>query len=469
MALSGPRNSGKSNEVGIREAASWLRKTYGKERVMVWNLSTKTYDTKVFDDKVVQLSSPVFPLLPALSLCRSVSSWMSMDSQNIAVFQCRTGRGRSSAAAACYLHFSQRSRFSTIEKALTHVAINRSTPLRNLLNMTQIRFTHYFADFLARREKEETAAARNSDSKRDGEKPKTKDEVQGVEAPQQSEGKDEKDSEVEAPNNSEGKVLESEDEKNSEGKTSIMQKGLCLERVILNHSPDMGAGGIYPCIQVVGEKKAFYDGYEQGMPQKLKKFTSGKIEVGCVVDGPFLVRLCHAIPPDVNEKIDQKSNGSKLDASSLKQIRGTCLVRIGLDSRLMKPGVVRVGVADVDIAFSAVRRLPPKFFLDLIFSLPSQAAARASSFSKSSLQSPTATSKDAKLEENGDDDGSSAKVESDVSDIDDDESIDLKSVDELSDGEALEEEYPEPDDEMVDSLLKQIGDALGNSSEPVSK
>jgi len=85
------------------------------------------------------------------------------------------------------------------------------------------------------------------------------------------------------------------------------------------------------------------------------------------------------------------------------------------------------------------------------------------------LQSPTATSKDAKLEENGDDDGSSAKVESDVSDIDDDESIDLKSVDELSDGEALEEEYPEPDDEMVDSLLKQIGDALGNSSEPVSK
>jgi len=140
-----------SMKTSAKKVRDWLANTYGDGKFVVWNLCKVGYEPQLLDNKVVHLPSPAFPSLPAhrmLGLCKSVHSWLSLDPLHVAVLQCRTGRGRSAAAAACYLHFADPGRFQMVEDALHHVARSRDLTLRKLTNPTQIRFCRYFAKHL---------------------------------------------------------------------------------------------------------------------------------------------------------------------------------------------------------------------------------------------------------------------------------------------------------------------------------
>uniref|UniRef100_A0A7S0GWK7 Phosphatase tensin-type domain-containing protein n=1 Tax=Amorphochlora amoebiformis TaxID=1561963 RepID=A0A7S0GWK7_9EUKA len=343
VGLAAAKGKGVGKKVG-----EWLRENCGKGRFMVYNLTKSAYDYSNLDFRVVHYPSPVFPTLPAnkmLGLCKSISSWLALDAQHVAVLQCRTGRGRSACAAACYLHYSHRFRFPNIERALAHVARVRGIPLRKLINPTQKRFARYFSLLLKRLKRSKSAESKNPGI------PKKPNET---------------------------------------------IPSLRLDRIIINVAPEVEKGGIRPVVQVFSEEKMVYDGISssfesgQGMETLLNAGSTGKVEIGAQVSGPFLVRLCHlptqsiAHKPSASaENLDQKKN----EINESAPLRAPCLVRVGLDTEFLSTGVERLGVGKVDVAFSAVRRLSPEFFLDLIFSTPPTPPIQQNS-NKSYIPSP---------------------------------------------------------------------------------
>eukprot|EP00466_Bigelowiella_natans_P014424 jgi/Bigna1/85288/estExt_fgenesh1_pg.C_30152 len=347
--LSNKGNNASPNAVPSKQVGDWLRKTCGEGRFMIWNLCKTSYDAKELDHKVVHLASPCFPSLPAhrmLGLCKSVHSWKGIDSSHVAVLQCRTGRGRSSAAAACYLHYSQPNVYKNVEAALRYVASVRDLPLRKLVHPTQARFCRYFEEHVIRTRQ---AIAFPPPPPPPPKKPATSlpplpsssSSSSSSSPPLSSKSAADRNSSIVACNNEQMDGSKIAKITNGDGKEAVnscsrgrgeAKKGLSkrkketnkmsnkhaiglhelhLERVMINNAPSVIGGGVRPFVQLLGEEGLIFDG-RKPLPSSSSSSSSspsssrasvfdppfiaagsvGKVDVGAKVAGPFLMRLC---------------------------------------------------------------------------------------------------------------------------------------------------------------------------------
>mmetsp|Transcript_42576 Transcript_42576/g.92750 ORF Transcript_42576/g.92750 Transcript_42576/m.92750 type:complete len:620 (-) Transcript_42576:70-1929(-) len=78
------------------------------QRMLIYNMSEKTYDTSQFRAEVVDVAFrglPAPPLELLMELCLSVHSWLSSDPGNVLVVHCFSGFSRSAVFLSCFLAF----------------------------------------------------------------------------------------------------------------------------------------------------------------------------------------------------------------------------------------------------------------------------------------------------------------------------------------------------------------------------
>jgi len=144
MGLPASKPRRKRGENDIRSVAEYFRQAH-KGRFMIWNLSEKRYDTKLFDEHVIEYRFPGYPAPPLkvlFQLCTSIESWLQADPKNVAVVHCATGRGRSAVAIASFLAWKGQA--ETPQRALRFFCKKRKTKPANLLIPSQARYLTYF-------------------------------------------------------------------------------------------------------------------------------------------------------------------------------------------------------------------------------------------------------------------------------------------------------------------------------------
>jgi len=72
--------------------ASYLNSKY-PENYLIFNVSEHTYNTKLFNNQVVEYTFPGYPCLPleaAFTICKEMDSWLNSDPKHIVVVHCQT-------------------------------------------------------------------------------------------------------------------------------------------------------------------------------------------------------------------------------------------------------------------------------------------------------------------------------------------------------------------------------------------
>ena len=119
------------------------------QHYMVWNLSERTYDSRLFGNQVLDfvfMGYPNPPLESIFAIFTSIKGWLDTDSKNVAVVHCQLTQARSQMVLACFLSW-----FSVYAKspqqALEEVCgITRQSP--NILFPSQRRYIGYINSVL---------------------------------------------------------------------------------------------------------------------------------------------------------------------------------------------------------------------------------------------------------------------------------------------------------------------------------
>lgn len=78
------------------------------ERMLVYNMSERRYDTSRFQGEVIDVAFrglPAPPLTLLMELCLSAEKWLSQDQQNVLVVHCFLGFSRSAIFLSCFMAF----------------------------------------------------------------------------------------------------------------------------------------------------------------------------------------------------------------------------------------------------------------------------------------------------------------------------------------------------------------------------
>eukprot|EP01084_Bolivina_argentea_P125223 221884_1 len=123
---------------------------YHNEHYMIWNLSEKSYDTKIFYDQVIEFKFPGYPSPPLqqlFELLSSIDNWLSSNNKNIAIIHCQTGKGRTVTVISAYLAWSKYNNF-TPAKALLHCCKIMNGTIKNMTIPSQTRYLAYLTKIL---------------------------------------------------------------------------------------------------------------------------------------------------------------------------------------------------------------------------------------------------------------------------------------------------------------------------------
>jgi protein-tyrosine phosphatase len=143
-----PQQTTASNGNDINKVSAYL-KQHHNGKYMVWNISEEGYDATPFNNQMLEYKFPGHPAPPLgilFKICTSIESWLDADEDHIAIIHCLTGKGRTSALAACVLAWN--GEFSTPLEALEYVAQRRNVAVDTLTIPSQRRYVTYFSNIM---------------------------------------------------------------------------------------------------------------------------------------------------------------------------------------------------------------------------------------------------------------------------------------------------------------------------------
>jgi len=141
----------------IDEIGSFLKK-YHDNHFMIWNLSGRSYNYEKFNNQILDYGFPDHhspPLEMLFKIVLSIHSYLTQDSQNVAVLHCMGGKGRTGTVIACYLIYAGICK--STEESLEYFARRRSQIAKGVIQASQLRYTRYFGDVISKRVKPQNA------------------------------------------------------------------------------------------------------------------------------------------------------------------------------------------------------------------------------------------------------------------------------------------------------------------------
>eukprot|EP01114_Cavostelium_apophysatum_P012428 TRINITY_DN2776_c0_g1_i1.p1 TRINITY_DN2776_c0_g1~~TRINITY_DN2776_c0_g1_i1.p1 ORF type:complete len:738 (+),score=207.67 TRINITY_DN2776_c0_g1_i1:213-2216(+) len=135
----------------IGEVCNFLKKYHG-DHFMIWNLSGRSYNYERFNNQILDFPFPDHhspPLEMLFKIILSMHSYLSSNPENVAVVHCMGGKGRTGTVIAGYMLYN--STFSQTVESLSHFARKRSAISKGVIQASQIRYTKYFGEIIARR------------------------------------------------------------------------------------------------------------------------------------------------------------------------------------------------------------------------------------------------------------------------------------------------------------------------------
>eukprot|EP01117_Protostelium_nocturnum_P009883 TRINITY_DN3520_c0_g1_i2.p1 TRINITY_DN3520_c0_g1~~TRINITY_DN3520_c0_g1_i2.p1 ORF type:complete len:535 (+),score=143.33 TRINITY_DN3520_c0_g1_i2:333-1937(+) len=150
IAMSFPAEGMESKYRNNVQHVSAMLNQYHPHAFMIYNLSQRSYDYKLFNNQVHEWCGFPDHHAPPLSLLfqtiKSIHSWLLADPLNVVVIHCLAGKGRTGLIIACYLVYS--GLFEEVEKALAYFAAKRSSTNWGVTGPSQLRYAHYFNSIL---------------------------------------------------------------------------------------------------------------------------------------------------------------------------------------------------------------------------------------------------------------------------------------------------------------------------------
>ena len=139
-----------SNQRKLSAVAHLLQKRHSSH-FMIWDLSEMNFIESIFEDQVISTNFPGLPCPPLGLLIRlilSIDHWLKSSPNNVAVFHCLTGEGRTATLLACFLSWTGEAGLNTPSLALDYIAQCKNMSPLNLTIPSQRRYTSYFEKML---------------------------------------------------------------------------------------------------------------------------------------------------------------------------------------------------------------------------------------------------------------------------------------------------------------------------------
>ena len=77
--------------------ADYLNIKFGSHNYLVFNVSEHSYNSKIFNNQVVDFTFPGLPCLPleaVFTLLKQIDSWLQSDEKHVAVIHCQSTKVR---------------------------------------------------------------------------------------------------------------------------------------------------------------------------------------------------------------------------------------------------------------------------------------------------------------------------------------------------------------------------------------
>ncbi|KAJ1548028.1 hypothetical protein HK096_006823 [Nowakowskiella sp. JEL0078] len=141
-----------SHHNNISDLSRFLNTRY-PNKYLIWNLAADTsygdYNPSPFNNQILSFGmSKAFQLSirTLFEICRSIHSWLTIDTTNVAIIHCANGVGRSGVAISCYLRFAEI--FSDINEAFDFFQTCRTPFDKSWVSVSQLRFIQYFQNVI---------------------------------------------------------------------------------------------------------------------------------------------------------------------------------------------------------------------------------------------------------------------------------------------------------------------------------
>lgn len=120
-----------------------------RDKYKILNLSGLSYDYSKFNNNVEDYKwqdhyPPEIDVL--FRACISIDQWLSIDSENIIVTNCRAGKGRTGTLICCYMIFC--GKFNNYLDAANYYKIKRFSEGGGVTQPSQLRYINYFAQIM---------------------------------------------------------------------------------------------------------------------------------------------------------------------------------------------------------------------------------------------------------------------------------------------------------------------------------
>lgn len=122
------------------------------DKYFIINLSGEKYDYEFFNDKVYEFDwiDHQAPTLHTLFLiCKKMHDYLSINSENVVVINCKAGKGRTGTVICCFLLFC--GLFNKVEDALEYYAYKRFNNGEGVTQPSQKRYVYFFNEILSRK------------------------------------------------------------------------------------------------------------------------------------------------------------------------------------------------------------------------------------------------------------------------------------------------------------------------------
>lgn len=77
------------------------------ENYKIWNVSEYTYETKMFNDQVMDYINTGYPnpsLVELFMICKEMINWLNSDESNVVIIHCQRSRSRSALVLSCLIY-----------------------------------------------------------------------------------------------------------------------------------------------------------------------------------------------------------------------------------------------------------------------------------------------------------------------------------------------------------------------------
>lgn len=132
----------------IDDIREFLR-TKHKNKYMIINLSGEKYNYDLFDNRVYEYDwiDHQAPTIHTLFLiCKRIYDYLSINTDNVAIINCKAGKGRTGTVICCFLLFA--GLFNDVDFALEYYAIKRFKCGEGVTQPSQKRYIYFFNEIL---------------------------------------------------------------------------------------------------------------------------------------------------------------------------------------------------------------------------------------------------------------------------------------------------------------------------------